>query len=186
MTESIEKAVVLDAETCLYGERVLLRPFIEADIEKSYISWLNDPAVVQFSNQRFIKHDHENCSRYLASFADTKNLFMSVRLLSNDQPIGTMTAYVSAYHCTVDVGILIGDKSCWGMGYGQDAWNIMTTWLLKRQDIRKLTAGTSARNKGMICLMERSGMELECRRREHELVDGTPTDVLYFAKFAGA
>jgi len=183
LTESIKKTTVLDTEPCLYGEKVLLRPFAEADIEESYISWLNDPAVVQFSNQRFTTHDHENCSRYLASFTDTKNLFMSVRLLSNDQPIGTMTAYVAPYHGTVDVGLLIGDKACWGMGYGQDAWNTLTIWLLDRQDIRKLTAGTSVANKGMIKLMERSGMVLECRRKEQELIGGVPTDILFFSKF---
>ena len=169
----------------LHGKKVSLRPFVEGDIQESYLDWLNDAMVVQFSNQRFIHHDYENASRYLASFEGTKNIFMSVRLLSSDQPIGTMTAYLSPHHGTVDVGIMLGDKTCWGRGYGQDAWNTMTDCLLQQQGIRKLTAGTSARNRGMLCLMERSGMELECRRREHEIVDGIPTDVLYFAKFAG-
>ena len=170
----------------LYGRKVALRPFTEGDLLETYLEWLNDAKVVQFSNQRFIHQNKANASRYLASFKGTKNLFMSVRLLSNDQSIGTMTAYLSPHHGTVDVGIMIGDKTCWGQGYGQDAWDTMMNWLLQQHSIRKLTAGTSARNKGMICLMERSGMELECRRREHEIVDGIPTDVLYFAKFTGA
>ncbi len=173
-------------EFVLKGEKVLLRPFTASDINATYIGWLNDTEVVRFSNQRFLKHNRDSCSRYLASFEGTDNLFISVRRLSDDSPVGTMTAYVSRHHGTVDVGILIGDKTVWGMGYGQDAWNTLTNWLLKRGDIRKLTAGTLACNYGMIKLMERSGMHQEATRREQEIVDGQAVDILYYAKFHSA
>ncbi len=170
-------------EFILKGEKVLLRSFTASDINEEYIGWLNDKDVVQFSNQRFLRHDRDSCSRYLASFEGTDNLFTSVRRLSDDSPVGTMTAYVSSHHGTVDVGILIGDKSVWGMGYGQDAWNTLTNWLLKRDDIRKLTAGTLACNYGMIKLMERSGMHQEATRREQEIINAQAVDILYYAKF---
>ena len=50
-------------------------------------------------------------------------------MLSDDRQIGTMTAYISVHHGTVDVGIMIGAKSVWGEGYGQDAWNTFVNWL---------------------------------------------------------
>jgi [ribosomal protein S5]-alanine N-acetyltransferase len=170
----------------LRGDKVLLRPFTASDIDDAYIGWLNDPDVVRFSNQRFLRHGRESCLRYLASFSGTANLFMSARRLSDDRPIGTLTAYVASHHGTVDVGIMIGDKSVWGMGYGQDAWNTLTHWLLLRQDIRKLTAGTLACHYGMIKLLERSGMALEAVRKAQEIVEGQPTDILYYARFHGA
>jgi len=170
-------------EIVLKGEKVLLRPFTVSDINESYIGWLNDKEVVRFSNQRFLRHDQESSLRYLASFEGTDTLFISVRRLSDDSPVGTMTAYVSSHHGTVDVGVLIGDKSVWGMGYGQDAWNTLTNWLLERDDIRKLTAGTLACNYGMIKLMERSGMHHEATRSEQEIVNGQAVDILYYAKF---
>ena len=170
----------------LKGEKVFLRPFTASDINDTYIGWLNDPDVVRFSNQRFLKHDLKSCLRYLASFDETDNLFVGVHRLSDGSPVGTMTAYVSSQHGTVDVGILIGDKSVWGMGYGQDAWNTLTKWLLDRDDIRKLTAGTLACNYGMIKLMERSGMHHEATRKEQEIVNGQAVDILYYAKFHSA
>ena len=169
-------------EFILKGEKVLLRSFTTSDINETYIGWLNDTDVVRYSNQRFLRHDQDSCLRYLASFEGTDNLFISVRRLSDDSPVGTMTAYVSSHHGTVDVGILIGDKSVWGMGYGQDAWNTLTNWLLERDDIRKLTAGTLACNDGMIKLMERSGMHHEATRREQEIVNAHAVDILYYAK----
>ncbi len=175
-----------DADLVLQGKKVLLTQFTAFDIDETYIAWLNDPDVVRFSNQRFLKHDRENCLCYLASFHGSENLFISVRSLSDDRPVGTMTAYVSKYHGTVDVGIMIGHKSVWGSGYGQDAWDTLTNWLLKRGDIRKLTAGTLACNTGMIKIMERSGMHHEATRKEQEIVNKQAVDILYYAKFSAA
>jgi RimJ/RimL family protein N-acetyltransferase len=168
------------------GAKVLLRSFCPEDISNSYIAWLNDPMVVRFSNQRFLTHDRVSCLRYLDSFAGTDNLFLSVRRLDTDQAIGTMTAYVSTHHGTVDVGILIGDTSVWGGGYGQDAWNTFTNWLLAQDSIRKLTAGTLACNVAMIRTMKRSEMQPDGVRKAQEIVDGVPQDIWHFARFRDA
>ena len=165
------------------GSKVLLRSFCLEDITDRYVGWLNDPRVVRFSNQRFLAHDRASCLQYLYSFAGTDNLFLSVRRLDTSQTIGTMTAYISSHHGTVDVGILIGDTSVWGGGYGQDAWNALTNWLLAQDSIRKLTGGTLACNKAMARIMERSGMQLEAVRKAQEMVEGAPQDILYFARF---
>lgn len=170
-------------EVFLHGDNVVLKSFTVFDVDETYVGWLNDQDVVRFSNQRFIKHDRESCLRYLASFEGTDNMFLSIRRTSDERPIGTMTAYVSRHHGTVDVGIMIGDKSVWGCGLGQDAWNTLTRWLLARKDIRKLTAGALACNHGMVKVMERSGMRLEATRRAQECVNGLPEDILYYAKF---
>lgn len=168
----------------LEGRLVRLRPFGPGDIDNRYISWLNDPHVVRLSNQRFCTHDRASCEAYLASFVGTPNLFVSVRDKACDRAIGTMTAYVNPHHETVDVGIMIGETERWGAGYGQDAWSTLTDWLIAQPGIRKLTAGTLACNHGMVRLMERSHMHCEAMRKAQELIDGTPQDVLYYARFA--
>jgi len=167
----------------LRGNRVRIDSFTLADVSPTYVGWLNDPEVVRFSNQRFRSHDLESCRAYLASFVDSTNLFLSIKAL-NGRAIGTMTAYRAVPHGTVDVGIMIGDRACWGGGYGQDAWDTVLAWLLGRPDIRKVTAGTLACNRGMLRLIERSGMVLEGTRRAQEIVDGAPQDVVLFGKFA--
>jgi len=178
MAMNLEKA-----ELVLQGRKVLLRKFSQSDIDNTYISWLNDPDVVRFSNQRFLEHDFESCLRYLVSFNGAENMFISVRCLSDGRSLGTMTAYVANHHGTVDVGIMIGDKSAWGLGYGQDAWNTLTDWLLEQDGIRKVTAGTLACNTGMIKLMERSGMHHEATRKAQEVINSEAVDILYYARF---
>lgn len=176
--------MILTSKFELKGLKVLLTVLEESDITDTYIDWLNDPEVVRFSNQRFVMHDRASCLEYLASFAGTDNLFLNVRRLDNQQAIGTITAYVSKNHGTADVGILIGEKYVWGQGYGQDAWNTLTNWLIEQDIIRKITAGTLSCNRGMITLMERSEMTLEAVRYAQEVVDGQPEDILLYAKFS--
>lgn len=64
-----------EAGPVLRGGMVVLRPFAMLDIDDKYVDWLNDPNVVRFSNQRFLRHDRKSCLRYLASFEGTSNFF---------------------------------------------------------------------------------------------------------------
>ena len=168
----------------LSGEKVRLKPMGSGDITDAYILWLNNPEVTRFSNQRFRTHTRESCEAYLASFAGTRNLFVSVRDAASGTAIGTMTAYRNLNHGTCDVGIMIGNRDYWGGGYGQEAWNLLTSWLLAEAGVRKLTAGCLAANRAMITLMERSGMVPDGVRMGQELVDGEPTDILHYARFS--
>ena len=168
----------------LSGSKVVLRHFAASDITAEYIGWLNDPEVVKYSNQRFVRHTPESCLRYFHSFAGNANMFISVHMIADDSPLGTMTAYVSPHHQTVDIGILIGRRAVWGGGLGQDAWSTLLNWFIRQNGIRKVTAGTMRCNTGMVKLMERSGMTLEGIRPAQELLDGVPQDMLYFGKFS--
>ncbi len=169
----------------LVGEMTALSQFQPADITSDYLSWLNDPIVVRFSNQRFLVHTPANCARYFASFAGTGNLFLKIERKSDGACVGTMTAYHHPQHGTVDVGIMLGRRTEWGRGLGQDAWNTLLGWLLDRDSVRKVTAGTMRCNVAMVRLMERSGMSLEAVMPQQELLDGVPQDLLYFARFSG-
>ena len=168
----------------LTGTKVSLRPFTLQDITDDYIGWLNDPEVTRYSNQRFFVHDRASCKAYFASFADTANAFLSIHTTLNPTAIGTMTAYRNLHHKTCDAGIMVGNRSYWGGGYGQEAWNLLTNWLLSEGEVRKLTAGCLAANQAMVRLMERSGMVHEATREGQELLDGEPTDIVHYARFA--
>lgn len=170
----------------LAGSNIVLRPFGPEDINAEYLSWLNDPLVVRFSNQRFQTHDRSSSQQYLASFSGTDSRFFSVRRKKDDAAIGTMTAYFSRVHGTADVGLLIGASSSWGKGYGLDSWSTLCDWLLYEQGIRKLTAGTAAPNTAMVRIMEHYGMHHEATRKSQEIFENKAVDIVYYAKFRDA
>jgi len=172
-----------EATLSLAGRLTLLRPFTAADISNEYLGWLKDPEVVRFSNQRFRVHTRETALAFVNSFAGSGNLFLGIRLAENQRLVGTITAYRSQPHQTADMGILIGDRDCWGKGIGLDAWASLMDYLLNICRLRKVTGGTLRCNVGMVRIMERSGMILEAVRIQQELVDQVPQDALYYAKF---
>ena len=168
----------------LISSRLRLRPFRLADIGSTYLGWLNDPEVTRFSNQRFRDHTSQSCSAYLQSFVKTSNSFLLIEELDGTRPIGTATVYRKTYHGTADIGLMIGNKLCWGSGYGFEAWQAILEALLTDPGIRKVTGGTVRSNLAMLRIMEKSGMELEAVHSAQELIDGQPVDLLYFARFA--
>lgn len=170
----------IDAVT---GCLVVLRPFLAADVTPEYVSWLNDSQVVRFSNQRFRQHSLSSCLDYVSSFHGAPNRFLKILRQEDGRTVGTMTAYAAVHHGTVDMGIMLGCRSSWGQGIGQDAWNTLLRWLLSAGGVRKVTGGAMRANQAMVRIMERSGMTLEAVRPGQELLDGVPQDLVYFGKF---
>lgn len=168
----------------IHDERVTLRLFSESDISEQYLSWLNEPEVVKYSNQRFQTHTAESARDYLHSFDGTSNLFLAIINNANNEMVGTLTVYCSVPHKTADIGILIGDKRVWGQGLGLAAWRLAISYVLDTLGYRKVTAGTLKVNQGMVRIMEKSGMRLEAVRARQELVEGQEVDIVYYAKFA--
>jgi hypothetical protein len=58
-----------DGALSLTGKKTLLQPFTEDDVSTDYLSWLADPWVMRFSNQRFRLHTRDSAMTYLTSFA---------------------------------------------------------------------------------------------------------------------
>jgi len=167
----------------LSGAQVSLFRFDETCITPEYLSWLNDPKVMCFSNQRFRNHTIHTSLAYLDIFTNSSNLFLAIRMCDNLQMVGTITAYISENHATADIGLMIGNQKYWGKGIGLDAWQTLINYLLIELGMRKVTGGTLRCNVGMIRIMERSGMQLEAVRVKQQIVEGEAQDELYYSKF---
>jgi RimJ/RimL family protein N-acetyltransferase len=168
----------------IQGARLRLVPFADKHLNETYVSWLNNTDVVRYSNQRFMQHSRESCRQYLDSFEGTSNRFYAIEDFSTGKLIGSLTMYINLQHKTADVGILIGAIDHWGTGYGHEAFSLALDALLASVSLRKVTAGTMACNAGMIKVMMKCGMHLEATRKDQELLNGEPVDILYFAKFS--
>lgn len=163
--------------------KIKLSVFAKSDLSERYIGWLNDKEVVRFSNQRFKKHTLESCHNYLDSFSYSQGIFIRITDLKNDSMIGTMTIYPNKNHSVADIGIMIGDRSVWGRGFGGDAWTLVLSTLFGRTKLRKITGGTLSCNIGMLKIMQNSGMVEDGIRIKHEIIDGEAHDVVHMAKF---
>ena len=97
--------------------RIVLKKFKKEYITKEYLQWLNNPKLMQYSQQRFHKHSIKSCIKYFESFQKTDNLFYAIFDYSQDFHVGNINAYIDKKNKVADIGILIGDP---GKGYGAD------------------------------------------------------------------
>ena len=94
----------------IVGNKACLRPFQKSDICNTYVSWLNDPEVVKYSNQRFFNHTIESSNNYLKSFKGINNFYMAIEDRVSKELYGSITAYKQTNHNVADIGMLIGNK----------------------------------------------------------------------------
>ncbi len=164
--------------------RLRIIPFSEEFLTPRYVSWLNDPEAVRYSDQRFRTHTLESCRNYVESFAGTPNYFWAVTARDTGLGhIGNMNAYVDPIHLVADIGILIGERAAWHQGYGLEAWLAVCNYLFQVAGMRKVTAGTLAVNTPMLSLMRRAGMIEDGKRLRQCLFEGREVDIIHAALF---
>ena len=158
----------------------MIEPFSEKYLTKKYVSWLNNPEVVRYSEQRHKKHTVKTCRVYLRLFEKSPNYFWAISV-SNDKldHIGNITAYIDEANKAADIGILIGETKALGKGYAAEAWIAVCEYLFKKMNIRKITAGTISSNERMLNLMKRAGMSDDGRRIRQYIWEDKEVDVIH-------
>jgi len=165
-------------------QRLKLMPFSEDFLTERYVGWLSDPEVVAYSEQRHRSHSIDSCREFSARFDHGPNCLWAITEKSDGRHLGNINTDVDAENQVADVAILIGEKECWGKGFGAEAWQGVMDYLLGDGDMRKVTAGTMATNNGMLAIMRKTGMVEEGRRAGQFIVDGQPVDMIMAARFA--
>ena len=168
------------APPLLETARLVLEPFPDSLLRDTYVSWLNDPEVVRFSEQRHITHTLESCRDFIASFAGTPNGLWAIRDKTRGLcHIGNISTEVDPRTGTGDIRILIGDRAAWSGGLGAEAWMAVMAHLFDDLGLGQVTAGTLAGNIGMRKIMEKSGMRETHRRPGPTPIDGRTMDMIY-------
>jgi ribosomal-protein-alanine N-acetyltransferase len=147
---------------------LVLRPMKK--VASRTISWLRDPDVVKYSEQRHQQHNLSTELRYTESFTG-KSYYWGIHTLVSDEHIGNMTAAHDEPNNVTDLGIMIGEVTSWGKGYGAEAWGAVCIHLLN-DGVRKLEAGCMKSNLAMVKIMEKTGFKLEGERANHFLLNG--------------
>jgi diamine N-acetyltransferase len=83
------------------------------------------------------------------------------------RPIGlTELRNINYRDSTADFGILIGEKDCWGKGFGTEATSLMLDYGFTILGLHNVMLGTYSYNERAIRAYERAGFRIIGRRRE--------------------
>ncbi len=172
------------AKANIKTERLKMVPFTTEYLSDEYVGWLNNKHLMRYSEQRHKNHDINSCIIYLDSFNGTDSYFWAICDLERENlHIGNISASIDEYNRIADISVLIGHKAATRKGYGQEAWNGISRFLLKEKKIRKVTAGTLSLNEPMLKIMKRSGMIADGIRKKHYVCIGQEVDVIYMALY---
>lgn len=159
-----------------------LQPFTR-DMWRTYYHWRMDHEVMYWATgeahqaslvpeeafmSRFdeaVLTDHHQESGILGIYTESSMFIGEVSYRDMDVVAGTAV-----------LGIMIGDKSHWGQGYGTDAIRTLCRFLFDRFRLRRIQLDTWAGNERAIKSYAKVGFQIEGRLRDAALVNGQPMD----------
>jgi ribosomal-protein-alanine N-acetyltransferase len=162
----------------LTTERLLLRAVESTDLNTIYLSWLNDPAVNRYLETRFLPQSMETLHSYwLEHRDDPASPWFAICLQVDGRHIGNIKlGPIQWQHRRADLSLFIGDRSCWGQGYGTEAIAAVRDWAFAELDLQKLNAGIYAGNLGSRRAFEKCGFSLEGTLRAEVVSRGERLD----------
>ena len=162
----------------LQGERIYLRKVSPDDVNEAYCRWMNDSSTNRFLESRFYSHSPETLREYIVNKqGDSLNAFFAIVLKEGNRHIGNIKlGPIDSNHRLADIGILIGEKDCWGKGYASEAISLVVGYAFNTLSLHKVTAGCYAPNKGAIRAFEKIGFIQEGVRKAHCIFEGDYVD----------
>jgi RimJ/RimL family protein N-acetyltransferase len=164
----------------LQGERIFLRPLTMDDVTEDYVAWLNDPEISRYLESRWAEHSLQSTRSFVQDMAESKeNHLFGIFLPAEGQAlhIGNIKiGNVNPYHRYAEVGLIIGNKTAWGKGYGTEAIRLATRHAFETLGLNKLTAGMYAPNLGSYKAFLKAGWRQVGSYASHRYCDGAYVD----------
>lgn len=162
----------------LEGEHIYLREVHPSDVNENYYRWMNDPEVTRYLESRFYPNSVEGLREYVnGKLSDHDNVFLAIVLKDGDRHIGNIKlGPINWVHRFGDIGILIGEKDCWGKGYATEAIRLVVDYAFRSLDLHKLTASCYDPNRSSVKAFQKAGFDIEGARKAHFYHDGRYVD----------
>jgi len=158
----------------IYSERLFYKKLAEGDVTECYPRWLNDPEVNQYTEARHTQHSIESCRKFVQKVnSDPANHLFGIFLQSDNSHIGNVKlGFIDKNHNTGQIGILIGQKVCWGKGFATESIKTITLWGFEFLHLAKIEAGCYEENTASLRSFLKVGYQVEGFLRSHSSFSG--------------
>jgi diamine N-acetyltransferase len=165
----------------IVGEKVALGP-LRRDVMPLYDRWFNDFEVGLPYFLQLRPHTREAREAWYERLAkdepDTTEFLIYER--ATLRPIGkTALDQINHFDRTASFGIIIGEKDCWGKGYGTETAILMLDYGFTLLGLHNITLSVDAYNERAIRAYHRAGFKEIGRRREARRRGTRAYDVIY-------
>lgn len=158
------------------GNIISLRPITLSEVNLSYLSWLEDPEVMQ--GIATSGYTLEKLREYVDKRTGNPSVaFFAIWANDSHQHIGNIKLEEQDSQSKVaDLGLLIGNKSYWGKGVGKEACQLAIRYGFDQMHLRKIYLAVYENNPAARKLYTNLGFNLEGTLRKHVLVNGVYYD----------
>ena len=171
----------------ILGERIRLRRNERADISR-FVVWLNDPEVRRYLSMTIpisMANEEQWFENMLKLPAQEQPFAIEIRKTPPEQEteewqmIGNCS-FMGVDHTarSAEVGLFIGDKSCWNKGYGTEVMRLLLSFGFGTLNLNRIFLRVDEDNQGGIRAYEKAGFVHEGRLRKATYRDGQYHDVL--------
>ena len=166
----------------LRGERIDLRPLVEADADGPYVSWFNDADTCRGNSHHVRPYSAADARAYIARVgAAPDQLVLAIVRREDGRHIGNIALQaINPVYRTAELSIMVGERDAWGQGYASEAARLLCDHGFRALNLHRIACGTFAGNGGMRRVAERLGMREEGVRRQAAFKDGAYVDVVEY------
>jgi diamine N-acetyltransferase len=168
----------------IYSNRLRLRGAERADIPR-FVSWLNDPEVYRHLTHVYplSQASEERWFETMLEHGPAEQiLVIEARIGGAWTPIGNVSFMrVDWINRNAEIGIFIGEKSQWNLGYGREAMKLMLRHGFNGMNLHRIALRVHVDNPRGIKAYEAAGFVHEGTLRQEAYRDGVYLDVLVMA-----
>jgi RimJ/RimL family protein N-acetyltransferase len=161
------------------GQQTRLRAYRKDDIDAAQ-AFINDAEIRQFLMPGvpfpMTREDEEKFIAEISAFKDT--YVFAIETLEGRYIGGCGINHVDWKNRFCEIGILIGDKSLWGKGYGTDAFGVLVRFAFEQMNLNKVKLRVYDFNQRGIKSYTKLGFKHEGAMRQELFKDGQYHDII--------
>ncbi|HWZ83141.1 MAG TPA: GNAT family protein [Terriglobales bacterium] len=163
-----------DKMAFMQGAKVYLRPLERADLNETYLGWLNDPEVTRYLETGSFPCTAHDLEKFYQGVTGTKTeVIFAVADRESHTHIGNVKlGPINWVHRRAMFGIMIGEKGFWGKGVGEEATRLIVEYGFFRLNLHRVGLGVYEEHRSAIRCYEKIGFKVEGCLRDQMFQDG--------------
>ena len=163
----------------LVGKKCYLSPCSLEDAE-IWTTWNNDLEVtIPLGDEAYTPYGLAKVQDILSHVIQHQDHIFDILKLETDTLIGRCMLFdIDLVNRGAMMGIVIGEKACWGQGYGQEATRLLLDYGFHLLNLNNIMVGVFAYNRRAIHCYKKVGFQEIGRRRQARIVGGKKYDLI--------
>ena len=135
----------------VFSDRLMFRNLHKKDTFGPYLDWFKDPLITNYLSVNPENITQESLQEYILKNNNSLSQLLLGIFIPPEQHIGNIRLLdIDLNYSRASIGILIGDRGCWGTGYATESIKEMTAIGHQGIGLKRLFAGCDESNLGSI------------------------------------